>query len=51
LFDKTTTIANITSCFPKKYRKAIEIQKHPNNPNRDNGYNINKITILPVIEE
>ncbi|XP_018311528.1 uncharacterized protein [Mycetomoellerius zeteki] len=42
-FDKTTTIANIASYFPRKYREAIEIQKHPNNLNRDNDYNINKI--------
>jgi len=42
LFDKTITITNITSYFPKKYREAIKIQKHPNNLNRDNGYNINK---------
>ena len=51
LFDKTITIANITSYFPRKYREAI-IQKYPNNLNRDNGYNINKIwkTILPVIK-
>ena len=27
LFDKTTTIANITSYFPRKYRKVVEIQK------------------------
>ncbi|KAG5322672.1 MOS1T transposase, partial [Pseudoatta argentina] len=49
----TTTIVNIASYFPRKYRKAIEIQKHPNHLNRDNGYNINKIwkTILPVIED
>ena len=40
VFDKTTTIANITSYFPRKYREAIEIQKYPNNPNnRNNGYN------------
>ena len=52
LFDKITTIANITSYFPRKYREAIEIQKHPNNLNRNNGCNINKIwkTILSVIE-
>jgi len=25
LFDKTTTIANIASYFPRKYREAIEI--------------------------
>jgi len=52
LFDKTTTIATITSYFPRKYRKAIEIQKHPDNLNKDNGYNISRIwkTILPVIE-
>jgi len=46
LFDKTTTIANIAShalYISRKYREAIEIQKHPNNLNRDNGYNINKI--------
>jgi len=40
LFDKTTTIANITSYFPRKCREAIELQKHPTNLNRDNGYNI-----------
>ena len=40
LFGKTTTIANITSYFPRKYREAIEIQKHSNNLNRDNSYNI-----------
>jgi len=28
LFDKTTIIANITSYLPRKYREAIEIQKH-----------------------
>ena len=51
LFDKTITIANITSYFLRKYRG--EIQKHPNNLNRDNGYNINKIwkIIFPVIED
>jgi len=43
LFDKTTTIANIASYIPRKYREVIEIQKHPNNLNKDNGYNINKI--------
>jgi len=31
LFDKTTTIGNITSYFPRKYREAIEIQKYSNN--------------------
>jgi len=53
LFNKTITVANITSYFPKKFKEAIEIQKHPNNLNRDNGYNINKIwkTILPVNED
>jgi len=30
LFDKTT-IVNITSYFPRNYKEAIEIQKHPNN--------------------
>jgi len=46
LFDKnttTTTIVITTSYFPRKYREAIEIQKHLDNLNRDNGYNINKI--------
>ena len=53
LFDKTTTIVNITLYFPRKYREAVEIQKHSNNLNRDNGYDINKIwkTILPIIED
>jgi len=42
---KTTTIVNVTSYFPRKYREAVEIQKHnpnnhPNNLNRDNSYNI-----------
>jgi len=52
LFDKTTTIAITTSYFPRKYSKAIEIKKHPDNLNRDNGYNISKIwkPILPVIK-
>jgi len=35
------SISNITSYFLRKYREAIEIQKHSNNLNRDNGYNIN----------
>jgi len=43
LFDKTTTIATTTSYFPRKYRVAIEIQKHPDNLNRDNGYNISRV--------
>jgi len=30
-FDKTITITTTTSYFPKKYRKAIEIQKHSDN--------------------
>jgi len=49
LFDKTITIANITY-FSRKYREAIEVQKHPNNLNRDNGYNIKygKIILLVV---
>jgi len=52
LFDKTTIIATTTSYFPRKYREAIEIQKHSDNLNKDNGYNINKIwkPILPVIK-
>ena len=37
LFDKTTTIASITSYFLRKYREAIEIQKQSNNLNTDNG--------------
>jgi len=53
LFEETTTIANTTSYFPRKYREAIEIQKHPNNLNRDNGYNISRLwkNILPVNEQ
>jgi len=43
LFDKMTTIATTTSHFPRKYREAIKIQKHFDNLNRDNGYNISKI--------
>jgi len=52
LFDKTTTIATTTAYFPRKYREAIEIQKHFDNLNRDNGYNISKIwkPILSVIK-
>jgi len=38
-----TTIANITLYFPRKYRETIEIKKHPNNLNGDNGYNISQI--------
>jgi len=53
LFDRTTTIATTTSYFPRKYREAIEIQKHSDNLNKNNGYNINKIwkPILPVIKK
>jgi len=52
LFDKTIIIAIITSYFPRKYREAIEVQKHSNILNRDNDYNISKIwkPILPVIK-
>ena len=51
MFDKTIIIANITLYFPRKYKETIEIQKYPNNLNRDNGYNINKIwkTILSLL--
>jgi len=38
LFDKTITIATTTSYFPRKYKETIEIQKHSDNLNRDNGY-------------
>ena len=52
LFDKMTTIVNVTSYFPRN-RESIEIQKHNNNLNRDNDYNINKIwkTILLIIKD
>jgi len=43
LFDNTTTIATPTSYFPRKYKETTEIQKHPDNLNRDNSYNISKI--------
>jgi len=43
VFDKTTTTATTISYFSRKYRKTIEIQKHPYNLNRDNGYNISRI--------
>ena len=48
-----TVWQNDITYFPRKYREAIEIQKHPNNLNRNNGYDINKIwkTILPIIED
>jgi len=36
-FDKTTTIATTTSYFTRQCREAIEIQKYPDNLNRDNG--------------
>jgi len=50
LFNKTITIA--ITYFPWKYREAVEIQKHPDNLNRNNGYNISRIwkTILLVTE-
>jgi len=34
LFDKMSTIATTTSYFQRKYREAIEIQKHPDNLKR-----------------
>lgn len=43
LFDKTTTLATTTSYFPRKHREALEIQKHPDNLNRDSGYTVSKI--------
>jgi len=52
LFDKTTTIATTASYFSRKYRETIDIQKHSDNLNRNNGYNISKIwkPILPIIK-
>jgi len=46
------TIVTITSYFSRKYREAIKIQKHSDNLNGDNGYNISRIrkTILSAIE-
>lgn len=38
LFDKTTTIA--TTYFLRKYKEALQIQKYPDNSNRNNEYNI-----------
>ena len=31
------------SYFPRKYKEALEIQKHPDNLNRDSDYNISRI--------
>ncbi|XP_018401736.1 PREDICTED: uncharacterized protein LOC108778909 [Cyphomyrmex costatus] len=43
LFDKTVTIAATTSYFPRKHKETLEIQKHPDNLNRDSGYSVKKI--------
>lgn len=43
LFDKITTIATTALYFPRKYREVLEIQKHPDNLNRDVGYNVSRI--------
>lgn len=50
LFDQTTALANSKQYFPRKYREALEIRKHPNNINRDTGYQTHPIwnAILPV---
>ncbi|XP_032678536.1 uncharacterized protein LOC116847549 [Odontomachus brunneus] len=43
-------LAKINNYFPRKYRESLEIQKHPNNLNRDNEQKISPIwqSVLPV---
>lgn len=47
-FEKTKTISKTKNWKSRKIREAIEIIKHPNNFNRDNGYELSD-TWLPVI--
>ncbi|XP_032678501.1 uncharacterized protein LOC116847522 isoform X1 [Odontomachus brunneus] len=42
-FDKVTVLARTNNYFPRKYRESLEIQKHLNNLNRDNGLKISPI--------
>ncbi|XP_029154910.1 uncharacterized protein LOC114944919 [Nylanderia fulva] len=42
-YDKATRLASSQSYFARKYRKALEILKHPDNLNRDKGYETNPI--------
>ncbi|XP_011858603.1 PREDICTED: uncharacterized protein LOC105556141 [Vollenhovia emeryi] len=49
-FDKATMLAPSHSYFARKHREGLEILKHPDNLNRDKGYQVNPIwhTALPV---
>ncbi|XP_076659914.1 uncharacterized protein LOC143363201 [Halictus rubicundus] len=46
LFNKTTVLARTKGYFPRKHRETLEIKKHPNNINRDTGYNLNPICVV-----
>ncbi|XP_024882522.1 uncharacterized protein LOC112461499 [Temnothorax curvispinosus] len=49
-YDKTTMLAPSQGYFARKHRESLEIFKHPDNLNRDKGYQTNPIwhTVLPV---
>jgi hypothetical protein len=42
-YDKATRLAPSQSYFARKHREALEILKHPDNLNRDKGYQTNPI--------
>ena len=42
-YDKAILLAPLQGYFPRKYREALEILKHPDNLNRDKGYQMSHI--------
>ncbi|XP_031847206.1 uncharacterized protein LOC116433359 [Nomia melanderi] len=48
-FEETKILSRGKNYVPRKYRESIEILKHPNNINRDTGYQLNPIwhSLLP----
>jgi len=42
-FDQTSVVSKSQHYFPRKIREAIEIKKHPQNLNRDDGYQLSSI--------
>ena len=49
LFDNTEVLAKTPYFYNKKIREAVEIQKFPNNFNRDDGYHLSSIW-FPILQ-
>src|SRR5436190_15829359 len=50
-YDKATVLALSQGYFPRKYREALEILKHPDNLNRDKGYQMSIYGTLPLVHD